>query len=617
MFEALRKMILPIIIIVLVFFVGMIVLQWGLGLSSRQQSVQADVAAIVNGETIDWRTYNAVYNNLYQAEAKDSEEELPDSKVRELHQEAWRQILHETLVMQEVAKHELIVADEELYAYLRLSPPPELQAIPAFQTDGKFDYQKYINAMADPQAAPFWAQVEVSARRDVTRVKLRELILQTAHVTEAEIKEWFLAATEKVKVGMIDIGFDRFTRPPPQSTDEELQAYFETHSEDYPIAERASLNIAILEKTPAPSDWEAAFVKATAIRDSVLAGEDFALMASRYSEDPSAAENSGDLGWFPRGQMVTEFDRHVFQMKVDEVSEPIRSQFGWHVIKLHELKEEMTKPRGKTEEELTEQAHASHILISATASQETLDENYRRLEQFQSAANRSGFWKAAEDLQFPAKKTGYFFRGRNIQFLGKDAQAGIFAFDQEIETISDVLENNSAYYVIQAAGREPEGLATFDDAREKVSMDMQTFKVMQFCQDTSAAIWAEIQKGTDLAKAAEMYGEEYEILDEFDRGSYVKRLRRDPIAIGTAFALDQPGQISEPVEHGQGIVIFKLIERITPDLSDLTAKHDSVANVILQSKRQELYARWFDLLVKNSDIQNYVAETLAKRGSTI
>ncbi|RKX28658.1 MAG: hypothetical protein DRP47_03790 [Candidatus Zixiibacteriota bacterium] len=617
MFEALRRMILPIIIIVLIFFAGMIVLQWGMGFSSRQDYVDSNVAAVINGEIIDWRTYNQIYNNMYQTASQDSDDELPDSKVRELHKEAWRQLLHETLVMQEVKKNNLIVTDEELYAYLRLSPPVELQQLPYFLTDGKFDYQKYVNAMADPQAAPFWAQVEISARRDVSRIKLQELVLQIAHVTENEIKDWFLETTEKIKVGMVNVGYDRFSRPPPQSSEEEKQAYFEEHRDDYPIKERASLNIVMLEKKAAPSDWEVAFNKASTIRDSLLAGKDFAEMASRYSEDPSAKQNNGDLGWFPRGQMVDEFDRYVFQMQENDISEPIRTQFGWHIIKLHGLKKEMDKPRGKSEEELVEKAHASHILIAATPSQETLDNNYRRLEEFQNAATKFGFFKAAEDLQFPVKQTGLFFRGRNIQFLGKDAQAGLFAFEQEIDAISEVLENNSAYFVVQVSDRKPEGLATYEEASDRVQMDLQQAKVIQLCRDTAAAIWTEIQNGTNIKKAAKMFGEEYETPDIFDRSSYVKGLRRDPIAIGAAFSLTQPGQMTAPVEYDQGIVIFELIERITPDLSELTSKHDSLFNVILTSKRQELYSRWFDHLVKTSEIENHVDEFLKRQESTL
>ena len=148
-------------------------------------------------------------------------------------------------------------------------------------------------------------------------------------------------------------------------------------------------------------------------------------------------------------------------------------------------------------------------------------------------------------------------------------------------------------------------------------MDLQKNKVLALCNDTASAIWAEIENGTDIKKAAKMFGEEYETPDAFDRGGYVKGLRRAPAAIGAAFSLTSPGQMSPPAEYEQGIVIFKLIERTSPDLSDLTAKHDSVANVILQSKRQELYSRWFDHLVATSDIQNFVMESLAKRRSTL
>ncbi|MEA2030829.1 MAG: peptidylprolyl isomerase [candidate division Zixibacteria bacterium] len=617
MFDKLRRMILPIIIIVLFFFVAMIVFQWGMGLSRNQPSGSSNFAAVINGEKIEWRTYNQIYNRMYQAAAQESENELPKEKERELHQEAWRQILHETLIMQEVAKNNLFVTDKELYAYLRYSPPVELQQSPSFQTDGKFDYQKYVNAMGDPQAAQFWAQIEASVRKDVARIKLQEQVLQTAHVTESEIKNWFLESKEKVKVGMVNVGYGRFSSPPPQSTEEEMQTYFDGHSKEYPIKKRAALNIVMLKKEAAPSDWETSFNKATSIRDSILEGEDFVTMATRYSEDPSVKQNNGDLGWFPRGQMVEKFDRYVFQMQEGDISEPIRTQYGWHIIKLYGFKEEMGKVRGETEEKLIKKAHASHILITASPSQETLDKYFNRLEKFQNAATNSGFFKAAEDLKFPVRNSGLFFHGGNIQHLGKDAQAGIFAFEHKIDAISKVFENESAFYVVQVGDKRPEGLATFKEVRERVRMDLQKAKVIKLCRDTASAIWSEIQNGTDIKKAAKMFGDEYETPDRFDRTSYVKGLRRDPMAIGAAFSLTKPGQMTGPVEYEQGIVIFKLIDRTSPDLSELTAKRDSIANVILTSKRRELYSNWFDYIVETSEIQNNVKESTERQGSSL
>ena len=151
MFEALRRMILPIIIIVLVFFVAMIVLQWGMGMSSRSSYEQSNVAAVINGEEVPWQAFNRLYNNLVRAESEETEDEIPDTKLQELQDKAWQQLLSDRLLMQQVASHNIAVTDEEVYAYLKFSPPVDIQQLSYFQTEGKFDYQKYMGALADPQ----------------------------------------------------------------------------------------------------------------------------------------------------------------------------------------------------------------------------------------------------------------------------------------------------------------------------------------------------------------------------------------------------------------------------------------------------------------------------------
>jgi peptidyl-prolyl cis-trans isomerase D len=522
MFKALRRMIFPIIIIVLLSFGGLIVLEWGMGFSRRGQFTEANVAAVINGMEVSWETYNRAYQSLYQVESENTDEELPESKIREIQQTVWKQLLHDHLIMQEVAKHNLAVTDDELYAFLRYNPPPELQQLPYFQTDGRFDYQKYVSSMANPQDAVFWASVEPFAKENVLKQKLQEMIIQAAHVTESEIKDFYLTLNEKIKVGMVNVGYDRFSKPPPRSTDEELEEYFNEHKDDYPIDERAALNIALIEKKPQPLDWERTYNKAMAICDSIQAGADFGEMVGRYSEDPASAKEGGDLGWFPRGQMVEEFDRRVFSMKEGKISEPIRTKFGWHIIKLHAFKEEMEKPRGKKEKELVQKAHASHILVKTEAGQETLDRAYRRLEEFHTAAKKKGFFKAAEDLSLPIKNTALFFRDKNIQFIGRDPNAGQFAFDNEVDAISDLLENKTAFFVVRIAERVPAGMATFEGAKDKLKLDIVKYKVATLCRDTADAIYTEIQKGTDIEKAAKIFGEEYETPAEFPRTGYVK-----------------------------------------------------------------------------------------------
>ena len=431
-------------------------------------------------------------------------------------------------------------------------------------------------------------------------------------LNEGEVREWFRERNERVTVGMVNVEYQRFSRPPPSPTQEQIEEYFNGHREDYKVAERVALNIMLVEKKPKPSDWESSYNIAKTLYDSLQAGADFSVMATRYSDDTQSATQGGDLGFFPRGQMVAEFDRWAFQLADGAISEPIRTEFGWHIIKAHEHKKEKETPRGAKEPVMVDKVHASHILIGTKASQETLDEAYRKVETFYNAATDNGFFKASEDLKMTIRKAGFFVRGGNIQYLGNDAAAGLFAFGNEIDAISSIFENNSSYYTVQVADKKPAGLAELEDASDRVRLDLQQSMVMSICRDTMAAISAELASGTKLKKAAKNHGEEYETPEEFTRDSYVNGLRRDPVAIGAAFSLTEPGQILEPVEHSQGIAIFQLISKTEADLTSFNLQRDSISQVILGGKQQELYGRWFENLVKNSEVENFIDEALAR-----
>ncbi|MDH4155788.1 MAG: SurA N-terminal domain-containing protein, partial [candidate division Zixibacteria bacterium] len=246
MFDALRRMIFPIIIIVLVFFAGMIVLQWGAGLSSRQNYTSANLAAVINGEEISWQEYQRVYNNLYQSEVTQTQDELTDAKIRELQQTAWGQLLQDHLMTQQAAQREIMVTDDDVYAYLRFSPPVYLQQTAFFQTDGKFDYQKYLNAMVDPQAANFWNSIEPAVRSDIAKLKLQEMVVQTAYITEAEVRDAFFADQEKIKIGVVAVSQNKYRRDLPEPSEDDLLDYYDQHKDAYFSEERAILDYVLI-----------------------------------------------------------------------------------------------------------------------------------------------------------------------------------------------------------------------------------------------------------------------------------------------------------------------------------------------------------------------------------
>ena len=602
MFDFLRRMIVPIMTIALIGFLATIIFQWGMDISSRDQYVSANTAAVINGEEVTWREFNAVYDRLYQAETSDMEEDISEFRRKELRTAAWQQILHDRLVMQQVRDYDITVTDEELYAFLRSSPPMDIQQMEYFQTNGVFDYQKYRNTMADPQAAGFWAQLEPIVRNEIVKQKLQEMVILTAQVTEAELKSAYLDAGEKVKVGMVNVSFDKITDA-PEATDEQLRTYYEAHSDNYQVEARAVLNLVAIEKLPGQYDWEIDSVDAVAIHDSLVAGADFDEMAQIYSQDITA-QSGGDLGWFEQGQMVAEFDNTVFSMKPGEISAPVKTEFGWHIIKLHEFRDGDNN---------IQEAHASHILFKVLPSGETMDRIHRRLRDFRAEAAEYGFAETAAKFELEMLTTSPFAEGDVIDHLGVDTDASRFAFETEeieINAISPVFENRSSVFVVQLAEQLPAGLAGFDEVKEQVGYDYEAAQVKVLCQDKAQAVYAETQQGTDLKQAALKHEFEYTTSDEFTRNTFIRDLGVAAEPVGAAFALKESGDISEPVDYARGTVILQLLSRSTVDESGFTMARDSLYQTVLMQKKQQLYGLWFDHLVEQSDIVNNIETSL-------
>jgi len=599
-------MIFPIIIIVLFFFAAMIVLQWGLDITGRNRFAAASEAGVINGEKVSWDAYQNVYSNMYQEAASQADDELPDSKIQELENAAWMQLVQDRLLMQEAARHNIVITEDDLYLYLRLSPPLYLQQYPLFQTEGQFDYQKYLGAMADPQWAPFWVSVEPQTRAELRKAKMQQLIIEAANITESEVRQAFLDTEEQVTVKMITVNHRRFSGKLPEFTDEDLSAYFEENSDKYTLDERVKLDIVMVNKEPSDADWETARTRAGEIYDSVMAGADFDLLARTYSDDPGSARKGGDLGWFEQGRMVPEFDSLSFSMKEGDISEPVKTQFGWHILKHQGYREQETR-----------EAHVFHILIKAKPSQKTLDEAFGSLEQFLAIAIEHGFEQASTETELEVKTTRSIFRDRPIDIIGTDDVASQFAFGSEAGAISEVMENDRGFYVLKVNSKVPEGPGEFDEVKTRVRQDLNRTTMASYCQDTANAAYAEIQNGATFQEAAEKHGEEVKEPAPISRTGSFAGVGRAPAAVGAAFSLTEVGQISPVVDYPNGSVIFSLVDRTTPDLSSFNEKRDSIFSEVMLAKQQQLYSRWFSQLIENSEIINNVERQRQLSGSSM
>lgn len=608
MFEMLRKMIIPIIVIVLAFFLGMIVLQWGMDFTGRQKNAEMqNYAGKINDEEIPWQTWQNIYNSMYQNEAKSSDYDVDDDRVRELETQAWQEVVNDRLLMQQARKYNITVSDGEVYAYLRYNPPTYLRTAPAFQdSTGQFDYQRYMAALAEPQFAPFWNQLEPQIRADITKLKLQQMIIQTAQVSDGEVRQAYIDKYDSIKVASANAQSTRYTARFGNPTDEETRAYYDEHKDKYKIGPRVVMKVIKAVKEPSELDKEQAKARIWAIYDTVKAGGDFAEYARIYSEDPASGPRGGDLGWFAKNRMVHAFDSTVWSMKEGEISIPVKTSFGWHIIRNNGFRKvEDDKATGKNKP-MIDEVSAQHILIKEEPSEETLEALWQRIETVKTQAEEVGFEEAAKAEDFEVFTTEPTAKNGAIAYLNGAPEVIEWGLNAKVGAISEGMDLGELFCLAEVEQKLPAGVAEFANVKERAAQDLIRDESLNVCLDTMNLVAQDVKNGAKLKDAAKKYGISYDTLATFSRDGRVGTVASDQTAIGTAFALKSVGDVSDPVEYSSGVVMFQLLDRVPTDMSHYDEVRDSVYSALLQFKQRSVFTAWFTDLRDKAVIESNV-----------
>jgi peptidyl-prolyl cis-trans isomerase D len=591
MMKLMRKLTKQILWIVIAAFIGTIIFAWGMEFSSKNK--KAGVIATVNGEDIQAAIFQQYYDQALRQTEKEKGE-VDDQTAYQLRDDVWNNMVNQVLLNEQMEKRKIQVTDAELYDYLRRYPPKELQENPAFKTkDGKFDYQKYLQALSDPRVP--WKQVEDYIRPNLELAKLQQSIITMVRVTGDETKQYFRDQNERIKVDYLLVPSYQFQGGNIQVSDNEISAYYQEHKKDFEGDQGADLSYVMFEKKPDQVDVEDAKKRLLEIKDDILAGEDFGDMAKDYSEDKASAVNGGDLGWFKKGMMVPAFEEAAFSLKPGEISDPIQTQFGWHLIKVTDRKTE-----GGVEE-----VKASHILLKVTPSEETLAKIKGEADDFAEKISKGDFSKIAGESNLPVQETGWFTPGSSIKGVGKNSQVDEFAFNNDVGKISDVLETVKGFYVFQIKARRPAGIATLDEVKPTIRQILTKNKADSLAYEKAQLIYSQIKAGKSLKVAAEQNNATYAEPAEFTVSSPPAEIKAAPEFIGKTLSLSTVGEISPPVETDLGAFIIQLASRSVPDDSVYAAIKDSLSYVVLQKKQGQAYQDWFSRIRKQADIKDY------------
>ena len=551
------------------------------------------VIARVNDNDISPDYFNNLVNQQIN-QARSNGQQINDALYERARNQAWDNMVQEVLVSSEIERLGLEATDEEILYHLRENPPQFLQTNPTFQTDDKFDPEKYLAALASPQGDE-WTPIENWMRTSyIPNFKLTQYLNQNVIVTDNDIRTEFIKKNIKYTIDAVHVTFDKAQKDKIEPTEQELLDEYNKSKSDFEHEQLRNVSFVSWKKEPSAQDSINNTYLVNDIIERAKSGDSFAELANEYTKDPSGQENGGDLGWFGKGQMVKPFEEAAFKASKGQIIGPVVSRFGSHIIKIRDKKSEDGK----------EQVLASHILLKTEASPTTLSDLRRAATLFSYDAQDSGFTVAANGHDLELKSQENLDRSSSrIRGLGSLRGGVRFAFNKPIASISEVLENDQYYAVfhidstIEAGHRDfntvkPQLLNKVKKEKQKsVSRDMIDELVIDLnANDQSLQALMEKQKRYDNVK------DESKTINEgftsISRGNFITG----------ALLGSSKNDLLGPVETNRGWALIQVKDISPIDSAEYEVQKETLRSSMLTRKQNQNLQTWLKDLKDNAEI---------------
>jgi parvulin-like peptidyl-prolyl isomerase len=327
--------------------------------------------------------------------------------------------------------------------------------------------------------------------------------------------------------------------------------------------------------------------EANRIYDELINGADFSLLATENSGDPGSAARGGDLGWFSKGTMVKEFDEACFSGNLNEIQKPVQTTFGYHIIKV----------TGQSDSKYV----IEQIVNPVTQSAATRDENYNAADDFSYLAEKNGFDQEAGILGHTISDTPPFQENSpSISGLGVNKRLVKFAFENSVNTVSEVFKVQQGFVVVQISESIPEGFRGY----EEVEMQLKQLAGTQKKFEESERLAGELSEksGGDLSKIPSLDPRiTVSKTNRFNYQTSIPIIGKDYAFIDAAFSLEK-NQLSEPVRGIKGFYLVYLTEKTEFDSTAYNQQSGTLRNNLLQAKKNAFVSQWLAILKDKSDI---------------
>ncbi|HHM05919.1 MAG TPA: peptidylprolyl isomerase [Gammaproteobacteria bacterium] len=606
---------------------------WGIG---EYLSPDSEVyVATVNGEQITSQEFQSAYqqqrSRLQNMLGENFNPALFDSE--QMKNDVLEQMIERRLLLQLVTEQGLRVSDQQVAAAVR--------AIPQLQNEGRFDAQRYRRLLAAQGISV--EQFETGVRGDLVLTQLRRGVMDSALVAEAEVDTFLRLREQKRDLGFMLIPYDRFVDG-IELSDAELQSYYQEHKDQFEqpeqvriaylelsvagLAEHVSVSeeevraeyqqrlkeftvpeqrrarhlLVQVASDAAADEVDAARQKAAALLARVQAGESFGDLAREYSDDPGSASKGGDLGYFGRGIMDKSFEEAVFGLQPGQLApEPVRSAFGYHIIKLEDVRGGDTQPFAAVRERLAAE------LKRQQAEQIFFDQ----LEQLSNLSfeNPDNLTVAAEALGLEVQTSPWFSRDKGSA-LAENPLVREAAFSEDVlagGNNSEPLElAPDRVVVLRVSEHRPRTTPPLDEVREQVRARLSESKAAAAAKVLGETLLGKLRAGASpeaVAGEQDLVWEHPGLVGRNESGY-------DSEVLQAAFRASRP-EGETPVWQGQALASGDYAVLAVFEVQDGNAAmtqgalRKSISAALLQERGRSEFNAYLDALKAGADIKRF------------
>ena len=577
-------------------------------------AMAADVIATVEGENITATEFRRTYTAQVDAYRATYGATMSEDLLKQLgiEQQIVQQMVDERAALTEADRLGIAVSDEEIRQ--------RIMSFPALQENGVFIGEvRYVQLLRSQRPPTTPSEFESAIRRQMTIDKLRASLTDWLSIPDKDVDAEYRRRNDKVKVALVSFTADAF-KGQVSPTDADASTYFEAHKDDFKIPEKRKIRFvlidvdAIRESLTIPAaDVEKAYndsltqyqtpeqirashillktegkddttVKAAAEKILVEArapNADFAELAKKYSEDTSK-DQGGDLDYFGRGQMVPEFDEPSFTLPIGQVSDLIKTQYGYHIIKVTDKKAASTRPLDEVRDQVTEQ------LTYERATQQAGDLSQKLASQVTKPEDLD---KIAKENNLTVQESGFFARDEAVVPLGPAPEAASKAFDMKDGEAAGPIRTPRGFVFQSLLTRQDPYVPKIDEVKDRVKEAVVTEKAKELSKQKALEIGATLKAGGDFEKTAAAAGLQAQTSDLIVRGTALPEIGVAPAVEDAAFKM-AVNDVSDPLTTEQGSAVIKVLEKQEIPAEQLGLARDKFREELLADRKNRFFSAY-------------------------